>query len=229
MRCNVVDSHCDRPSSALSFACLSRTTFGEIRVEIQFWFDFASTYSYPAAMRIETLTANRGITIAWRAFLLGPIFSKQGWNDSPFNIYPSQGRYMWRDLERVCDGLGLPLQRPSVFPRNGILAARIACEFADAAWLPAFVRAVYVANFVHDQDISAQPVIEQCLVQVGQNPALVIAAVQQPAAKHKLRAQTEEAVQLGIFGAPSILVGNELFWGNDRLEDAILWCTRHTT
>lgn len=196
-------------------------------MNIQFWFDFASTYSYPTAMRIEALAASRGVTVAWRAFLLGPIFGQQGWNDSPFNIYPGKGRYMWRDLERICQGLGLPLKRPSVFPRNGLLAARIAARFSDASWLPAFVRATYSANFEHDQDISARSVIERCLVQVDQDPSFVIGQAQLPASKDKLRAQTEEAMRLGIFGAPSMVVGDELFWGNDRLEDALSWCVKH--
>lgn len=195
-------------------------------MNIQFWFDFASTYSYPTAMRIEALAASRGITVAWRAFLLGPIFNQQGWNDSPFNIYPSKGQYMWRDLERICHDLRLPLKRPSVFPRNGLLAARVVSRFSDASWLPAFVRSVYSANFEQDQDISAQPVIEQCLVQIGQDPSAVIAQAQLPESKDKLRARTEEAMRLGIFGAPSMVVGDELFWGNDRLEDSLSWCIR---
>jgi len=75
---------------------------------VRFWFDFASTYSYPASSRIETLAGQAGTTVEWRPFLLGPIFQAQGWNDSPFNVYPAKGRYMWRDMERICDRLGLP-------------------------------------------------------------------------------------------------------------------------
>jgi 2-hydroxychromene-2-carboxylate isomerase len=190
---------------------------------VQFWFEFGSTYSYPAAMRIEALAARRGITIAWRAFLLGPIFNEQGWNDSPFNIYPAKGRYMWRDLERTCAALQIPLKRPAVFPRNGLLAARIACAFAQSDWLPAFVRTVYQANFAHDQDIATQATIERCLEDVGQHPPSIFAAAQRQDAKDALRNQTAEAVRLGIFGAPTFVVGNELFWGNDRLEAAFDW------
>lgn len=194
---------------------------------IEFWFDFASTYSYPAAMRIETLAAARGDTVAWRAFLLGPIFRVQGWNDSPFNLYPVKGRYMWRDLARVCEALRVPFRKPTVFPRNGLLAARVACWFAAAAWLPAFVRAVYAANFEHDLDISAPATIERCLRACGQDAEAVLQAAQAPAAKSRLRAQTEEAARLGLFGAPSFRVGSELFWGNDRLEAALAWGASH--
>src|SRR6267378_3556584 len=94
---------------------------------IEFWFDFASTYSYPAAMRVEELAGSHGCIVQWRPFLLGAIFQKQGWNDSPFNIYPVKGRYMWRDLERLCASLEIPFRKPSQFPRNGLTVARVAC------------------------------------------------------------------------------------------------------
>jgi 2-hydroxychromene-2-carboxylate isomerase len=192
-------------------------------MQLEFWFEFASSYSYPAAMGVETAAAERGVTLAWRAFLLGPIFQSQGWNDSPFNLYPAKGRYMWRDLERLCEARGIPLRRPSQFPRNGLLAARVACRFADAAWLPGFVRAVYRANFAEDLDISKPEVVAGCLAGSGEDPAAVLAAAQSPEAKAALRAQTEDAARHGIFGAPSFRAGGELFWGGDRLETALDW------
>jgi 2-hydroxychromene-2-carboxylate isomerase len=192
-------------------------------VHLEFWFDFASTYSYPAAMRVEQVAAGLGVRVVWRAFLLGPLFSAQGWNDSPFNIYGAKGRYIWRDMERICSKLELPFRRPSAFPRNGLLAARIACHFAESAWLPEFVRSVYRANFEHDRDIAAKPTIESCLAEAGQDAAPIIAAAELPAAKEQLRSRTEQAAGLGIFGAPSFVVGNELFWGNDRLDAALGW------
>jgi len=190
---------------------------------IDFWFDFGSTYSYPAAMRIEGLATSRGVRVSWRAFLLGAIFKAQGMNDSPFNIYPAMGRYMWRDLERVCQSEGIPFRRPSQFPRNGLLAARIACWYSDASWLPEFVRTVYRANFKKDLDISDASVVAQCLTAIGQNAAEVLMQAQSAESKAKLRAQTDEAAKRGIFGAPFFMVGLEPFWGNDRLEQAISW------
>ena len=92
----------------------------------EFWYEFASTYSYPAAMRVAGLAGSRGVALAWRPFLLGPIFAAQGWRDSPFNLYPAKGRYMWRDMERICGALELPLKRPDPFPQNSLLAARVA-------------------------------------------------------------------------------------------------------
>src|SRR4029450_10946599 len=103
---------------------------------IEFWFEFASTYSYPAAARVWDAPRRAGVGVTWRPFLLGPIFGQQGWNDSPFNIYPVKGRYMWRDLERICARLEVPFRRPSQFPRNGLLAARVACSNAAEPWLP---------------------------------------------------------------------------------------------
>ena len=122
---------------------------------VEFWFEFASTYSYPAAFAVEESARARGVQVAWRPFLLAPIFAAQGWTDSPFNIYPAKGKYMWRDLARICARQGLPLRRPTQFPRNGLLAARVACRYAEESWLPEFVRRVYADNFGDDRDISS--------------------------------------------------------------------------
>lgn len=194
-------------------------------MQIQLWFEFGSTYSYPAAMRFEAAVLARGHEAAWRPFLLGPIFKSQGWNDSPFNIYPAKGRYMWRDLERICEAQGLALVRPSRFPRNGLLASRVCALFEDEPWIGAFVRGVYSANFAEDLEISERGVVESVLLSVGQSPRLVEEA-ESDTAKAMLRARTEEAIALDIFGAPSFLVGGELFWGNDRLETALDWADR---
>ncbi|MEZ5499094.1 MAG: 2-hydroxychromene-2-carboxylate isomerase [Steroidobacteraceae bacterium] len=192
-------------------------------MNIEFWFEFGSTYSYPAAMRIEALAAERGLLVTWRAFLLGPIFREQGWRDSPFNLYPAKGRYMWRDLERTCEHQGIPFRRPTVFPRSGLLAARIACRYSQAEWLPEFVRNIYRANFAEDLDISLPETVADCLIALGQDPEPILNETQTPDAKTLLRTQTEEASRRAIFGAPSFLVGSELFWGNDRLEEALSW------
>ena len=193
-------------------------------MNLQFWFEFASTYSYPAAMRLEALAAERDVAVSWRAFLLGPIFREQGWNDSPFNLQAAKGRYMWRDLERTCKAQGIPFRRPSEFPRNGLLAGRIACRFSDAPWLPRFVRAVYRANFAEDLDISAPQIVGRCLESAGQEAVTILEEAQSSASKQGLRERTDQAVQLGIFGAPFFVVDRELFWGNDRLESALEWC-----
>ena len=190
--------------------------------QLQFWFEFASTYSHLAAQRIEPLAQAAGVQVIWRPFLLGPIFKAQGWDDSPFNIYQAKGAYMWRDMEREAARLGVPFRRPSVFPRNGLAAARVATAGAGSAWLPAFVRAVYIANFADNRDISDPAVLAQRLAQSGcRDPQGVISASTSPETKETLRAASAEAAALGIFGAPSFVAGDQLFWGNDRLEQAL--------
>lgn len=190
---------------------------------IDFWFDFASTYSYLSALRIEPLAAAKGIEVNWRPFLLGPVFTAMGWNDSPFNIYPSKGRYMWRDMERLCKQYGFPLRKPSKFPRNGLRPARIICAHRDAPWVPDFARAVFAAGFAKDQDIGERDIVAGLLSHLGLDAGPLIAAGESPEGKDLLRRQTEEAFNLDIFGAPSFIVGGEMFWGNDRLEQALVW------
>jgi 2-hydroxychromene-2-carboxylate isomerase len=174
-------------------------------------------------MRIEAAAARDDVRVVWRPFLLGPVFAAQGWKDSPFNIYPAKGRYMWRDLERVCAKHGLPFRRPSSFPRGSLLAARIACLATDEPWCSGFVRAVYHANFADDRDIADAAVVTDLLRAVARDAEMLVARATEPEAKDRLRRQTERAAALGIFGAPTAVVGDELFWGNDRLDDAIAW------
>lgn len=195
---------------------------------VEVWFEFASTYSYPALMRVERCAREAGVVLHYRPFLLGPIFGSQGWNDSPFNIYEAKGRYMWRDLARICAALELPLNKPSVFPRNGLHAARVAFAGGQEAWVPAFVRAVYHANFVDDRDIASSEVLAELLRAQGQDPGALLARAASAEVKAGLRAQTEAAAARGIFGAPSFLIGDELFWGNDRLEEALAWAKQHS-
>ena len=196
------------------------------RPVVEFWFEFASTYSYLSVMRIERAAEAAGVDIEWKPFLLGPVFLALGWNDSPFNIYPPKGRYMWRDLERLAEKEGLPFLRPSRFPRNGLLAARVALVGVEEGWVAAFARAVMTANFAEDREIGEEAVIGAILGTLGLPAAEVIARAQADANKLALRCQTERAAELGLFGAPSFRVGEELFWGNDRLEDALAWARR---
>lgn len=195
--------------------------------KLEFWFEFASTYSYLAAERIEALAAKSGVEILWRPFLLGPIFAGQGWNNSPFNIYPAKGAYMWRDMERLTADYGLKLRRPSNFPRNGLLAARIALAHDEQPWIGNFVRAVYRANFAEDREISDPTVIIDILKALRLDAGAILDAASVDANKARLKAQTDRAAQLGLFGAPSFTVGEELFWGNDRLEQALDFARRN--
>ncbi len=192
---------------------------------VEFWFEFGSTYSYLSAARIEGLAAAAGVPVHWEPFLLGPIFAEQGWDDSPFNVYPAKGRYMWRDMERLCVKYGVPFARPSRFPRSGLLAARVAClaSAESEPWLPDFVGAVFRANFAEDREIGDTAEVRSILDELGQPGAELVERAQTPENKQRLRDHTQRAIELGIFGAPSFVVGGELFWGNDRLEDALVW------
>jgi 2-hydroxychromene-2-carboxylate isomerase len=198
------------------------------RPRLEFWFDFASTYSYVAAMRIEAAAAAAGVGPLWRPFLLGPLFAnQQGLKDSPFNLFPVKGAYMWRDMARLCDSYGLEFTKPSRFPRNSLRAARIAIAAAGADWMSGLVKAVYRANFVHDHDIADPEVLAACVEEAGGDPAASLAAIETNEVKAALRAATEEAASKGLFGAPSFVAEDgELFWGNDRLERAIEWAAR---
>lgn len=189
------------------------------------WFEFASTYSYLTVARAENALCEAGVAFEWRHFLLGPIFQSKGLEDSPFNLDPIKGAYMWRDMERRAARRGLPFVRPAVFPMNGLRAARIMTAALREPWCGAFARAVFTAQFGRGEDISTEPVLVEALRSCGADPEHWLALAQSDATKAELRDRTAEAKGLGVFGAPSFTVGDELFWGDDRLEDAIAWAT----
>lgn len=188
---------------------------------IEFWFDLASMYSYLSAMRIEAMAASAEVTVRWEPFLLGPIFEAFGWSSSPFVLQKEKGQYVWRDLERHCRKYGLPWLRPSVFPQNTVQPVRMALHGARQQWGPAFVKEMMLRNWARDEDISASGSVLAALESLGLPAASIVGEAQAPANKPRLRAQVERARSLGIFGAPMFFVGGEMFWGNDRLEDAL--------
>jgi 2-hydroxychromene-2-carboxylate isomerase len=192
---------------------------------LQFWFDFGSTYSYVGAMRVEAEGTRAGVPVEYRPFLLGPIFTELlGIKDSPYNVQPVRGRYMWRDLERLCRKHGLRWRRPSVFPRNSVLAARVA--LASDPVIGPLTRAIFLASFAEDLDISDAGILRKLVDSAGGDGVRAIELAQTPEIKARLRANTAEAQQIGIFGAPDFVVDGELFFGQDRLEDAIAWARR---
>jgi 2-hydroxychromene-2-carboxylate isomerase len=193
---------------------------------LDFWFDFASTYSYPAALRIRPLAAEARVTVRFRPFLLGPIFKAQGWDTSPFNLYPSKGRYMWRDLERLCADFRLPFRRPDPFPQNSLLAARVALVGLDQTWGEDFCEAVFRAQFGEGRRIDRADDLTAVLQGMKVDAPRTLELAQSDDSKARLRLQTEEAQRLGLFGAPSFITGGELFWGNDRLQQALAWAQR---
>lgn len=191
---------------------------------IVFWYEFASTYSYLTAMRIDAEGERAGVAIEWRPFLLGPIFKSQGWTTSPFNIYPAKGRYMVRDIARIASERGLPFQMPETFPANSLKAARLAVATQSFGATAAFSRAVFEAQFAHGKDISDDDVLAACLTEVGLDPATVWPRIMDESVKAALKRNTDEAQALGIFGSPSFTTAeNELFWGDDRVAEALRW------
>ncbi|MEM9059957.1 MAG: 2-hydroxychromene-2-carboxylate isomerase [Pseudomonadota bacterium] len=196
-------------------------------MNLELWFEFASTYSYLTVARVEPLARDVGVEIVWRPFLLGPIFRDKGMETSPFVLDPVKGAYMWRDVERRAERFGIPFVRPAIFPAKGLEAARIMTAGLAEPWSGAFARQVFSAQFVEGADISDGEVLRRALERCVDDPDHWLGLARQDETKARLRALTEEARTHGIFGAPSFRVGDELFWGDDRLEDAIAWAAEH--
>jgi 2-hydroxychromene-2-carboxylate isomerase len=195
--------------------------------EIEFWFEFGSNYSYLSVMRIEEEARRHGVRIAWKPFLLGPIFRALGMENSPFVLQKEKGAYVQQDMARLCRKYGLaPWVKPSVFPRLGVLPLRIALLGVDEPWIGAFCRKVMELNFVRDQDINQPEQMVPIVAELGLSTLDLTERAQSEPIKTRLRDQTEQARAKGIFGAPTFFVGTEMFWGNDRLDDALLFAAK---
>ncbi|MEO1328836.1 MAG: 2-hydroxychromene-2-carboxylate isomerase [Pseudomonadota bacterium] len=194
---------------------------------VDFWFDFASTYSYLSIQRADAVAQAAGVALIWRPFLLGPIFAAQGWDTSPFKLYPAKGRFMFRDMARRAEALGLPFDPSGQLPVNSVHAARLALAALETEQGVAFCRRVSRALWGEGKNIASQAVLAGLAFDVGLSHDRLSARAAEPDMKPRLRAQTEEAMALGIFGAPSFTVARdgatELFWGDDQLEDALAW------
>ena len=189
--------------------------------KLDFWYEFGSTYSYPAAMRLAPLAAKAGVSVRWRPFLLGPIFKAQGWDTSPFNIYPAKGRYMIRDMQRICHDRGLKFCMPEPFPQSSLRAARIATA-VPPQHVAAFSKRVFEHEFGAGLGIDCERSLGLILLELGLDSNSIIASADNSDCKARLRANVGEAQRRGIFGAPSFLTpDDQLFWGDDRLDMAI--------
>jgi 2-hydroxychromene-2-carboxylate isomerase len=131
-------------------------------------------------------------------------------------------------MARQCRKYGLPWKQPSEFPRNGVLAVRIAFLGENAPWIGAFTREVMLLNFAHDRDIADEAALRPILKALGLDADDIITKAQSQPQREALRERIAQAQQRGIFGAPTFFVGNEMFWGNDRLDDALDFATQHT-
>ena len=194
---------------------------------LEFWYDFASTYSYLSAMRIETMAAASGVAVQWKPFLLGPIFQAQGWTSSPFNIYPAKGRYMIRDMQRLSADRNLVFHSPTPFPQNSLLPARLTLALTAEDQRGVFTRAVYSGQFAHGLQLDDRAGLGAILDTLRLDSARVFDLSAGAAVKDTLRHQTAQAQTFGIFGAPTFrTTDGELFWGDDRLEQALAYATK---
>ena len=185
------------------------------------WFEFGSNYSYLSVMRIEHEATRRHVPIVWRPFLLGPIFQSLGWNNSPFVLQEAKGNYVWQDMARQCRKYSLPWHRPSQFPRRSLLPTRVALLGEEQPWMGAYCRRIMRMNFVEDRDIDTPEAVGEALVELGLPVDQLLREAQEDAIKQRLRERTELARARGIFGAPTFFVDNAMYWGNDRLDDAL--------
>lgn len=181
---------------------------------IEFFWDAASPYTYLAATQIDALAERCGYRLHWRPFLLGKAFEATG-NRAPAMI-PAKGKYLFKDLRLWARHYDVPLFFPRVFPINSIAALRIACALPEEK-VGDWAKAVMAAYWTRDADISQPDVLKGIATAIGLDGEALLTAAQDAAVKDKLRANTDEAIERGVFGAPTFFVGEQMFWGNDRL------------
>src|SRR5688572_20996869 len=143
--------------------------------KLEFWYDFASTYSYLSAMRIEAVAQATAVEIAYRPFLLGPIFKAQGLTTSPFVLNPAKGRYMARDIARIAVARGLAFHVPDPFPALSLAASRIGLVAEEDGWMGSFTQAVFAAEFGACAVISAHETLARIVADLGEDPVRVVA------------------------------------------------------
>ncbi len=201
------------------------TTHQTVQPCIEFWFEFASNYSYLSVMRIEAAAAQCGVKVIWQPFLLGPIFESLGWNTSPFVLQKLKGEYVWKDMQRQCQKYGLPWRQPGIFPRRSTLPLRVALLGSEQPWIGAYCQRIMRLNFAEDREIDTVEQVASVLEEFRLPALQLIAEAQSDANRQHFRAQIDLARAKGVFGAPTFFVKGEMFWGNDRLDDALAACT----
>jgi 2-hydroxychromene-2-carboxylate isomerase len=191
--------------------------------QIDFWFTMGSTYSYLSVSRLADVARSAGISFRWRPFHLLVILQEM--KHVPFADKPAKSRYMWRDIERRAQMYGIPAKLPAPYPaKQSIWANQVAIVGMSEGWGEDFVRAAYRRWFQLGQETGSEPNVSDSLHDIGQDPGRVLALAGSQAVKARLESETDAARDLGIFGSPTFTVGRELFWGDDRLNDAIAWC-----
>lgn len=193
---------------------------------IDFWFSIGSTYSYLSVMRLAAVERAHGVEFAWRPFNVRHVMTEQ--NNIPFKDKPEKTAYMWRDIARRAERYGLSPTLPAPYPLAGLVEANLVATLAaEEGWGSDYVRATYRRWFEAGDPAGEDPNLSQSLKEIGQDPDRVVALARSDRLASALSAATDEAMRRGVFGSPSFLVGDEVFWGDDRLEDAVLWSKTH--
>ncbi|SFP91019.1 2-hydroxychromene-2-carboxylate isomerase [Variovorax sp. PDC80] len=185
---------------------------------VEFYFDFGSPAAYLAATQLPHVCADTGAELVWKPLLLGGVFQATG-NHSPAEIAP-KGSYMTTDLQRFARRYGVPFVHNPHFPINTLLLMRgaTAIQLQQPARFDAYVDAIYHAMWVEPRNLNDPAEVGAVLQAAGFDPAALLAAAGQQEVKDRLKAVTQEAVARGVFGAPTMFVGSDMFWGQDRLD-----------
>ncbi|SFC91933.1 2-hydroxychromene-2-carboxylate isomerase [Tropicimonas isoalkanivorans] len=192
---------------------------------IDFWYSIGSTYSYLTVMRLAQMADSSGVAFRWRPFNVRHVMLAQ--NNVPFKDKPIKSAYMWRDIERRAQKYGLSPRLPAPYPLADLpLANQVALLGSEEGWVEAYTRATYRRWFEEGLLAGEEPNLSASLSEIGLPAERIIDTAKSPRIVEALSAATEEAMALGIFGAPSFVVGGEVFWGDDRLEDAVAWAKR---
>jgi 2-hydroxychromene-2-carboxylate isomerase len=181
---------------------------------VTFYFDIVSSYSYLAQTQLDALTRKTGATIEWKPFLLGGVFKATG-NTSPVTL-PAKAPYLLLDASRWAKHYGVPFHLPQHFPFNSIKILRAIIAAGEQG--SALAKAAFKAVWADGRDLTDDAELRRLATSVGLDADRVLQAIDTPEVKDRLRANTEEAVARGAFGAPSFFVGDELFFGNDRFQ-----------
>ena len=205
----------------LSYGMLGMTE----RPEIDFFLSYGSTYSYLAVMRLPALAEAAGVDVVWRPFALVDLMREAGLAEGPFTPFPNKLSYMWRDLERRARKYGLPFAQRPHYPWPYKEAGLIAILAQREGWVVPFSQQVYRAAFEQGAVLGAPETLQAAVRAAGQEPARVMETIAGDEIASLWAANTESARKHKVFGVPSFVVKGELFWGDDRIEDALDWAT----
>lgn len=191
----------------------------------EFWFAIGSTYSYLTVSRLPALERSAGIEFDWRPFSVREIMTEM--DNIPFATKPVKAAYMWRDIARRAEMHGLRPRLPAPYPLQEFdLANRIAILARQEGWCRDYVTATYRRWFEHGEPAGGPENLEAVLDSLGRDPLAIAERARAPEIGEAYAEATGEARERGIFGAPSFVIDGELFWGDDRLEDALHWLRR---